>query len=841
MDDSTKIASVRFLAAHKRPYFATALFAMHLVAESRVETMAVDKYGRVYINPARIGTGSTASGEQWTAEQCAAVLVHELGHWLRKHHERAEHLIRQAPIEEVEETAYRVNVCFPPGTILGDGLPVEAPRTETVGAAGRVRVVTPMVRQYEGPLLTIRAAGAVLRCTPEHPLRVVRRRHKKGLTPIRLKEPEWAEAGTLTETDYVVIPSLPGTVTDTVFSLEPYMREGGNSLASRCTQREFVLNTETAWLLGLYTAEGSGRRSANLSLGPREQALVARAAGIAVAHGFAGTVTSHAGKAGAAGSITVYLSGPVLARALKEWCGDGALQKKVPWFIVHHTDLAIVRAYLEGLLAGDGSTSNQHVVLSTASAGLAVQVRLLLCRLGLGTWQTSRVQKAGRRILGKLIQSANKLFSVGWRWEPAQSPRTFKGRTFSSYARRWKPVDGGIAVPVRSVTSEPYSGPVYNMETSDHTYVAEGLLVHNCEDLEINDDFEAEKEAPEMKLHLPGDPPLPRKFGWPDGKLWEEYYQMMLANPPPKRGGGKAGSGQPGGGSPGQGLGKPQPSGRHPAPGKPAGDGSLPEKCDCGSGAHGVARPYELPAPGTGEPGKKAPGIGEAEGDLLRRQVAAEIQSAAQRAPGSVPAGWKRWAETLLEPAVVPWERELSALVKTAVTMARGAVDYSYTKVSRRGSFGGVLMPALVRPCPEASVVLDTSGSMGGDLLARALCEVQGILRVVGQRKVPVLCCDAAVHGGAQRVSSALDVELAGGGGTDMGVGIAAAQKLQSKVIIVLTDGATPWPKEPPRGCQLVVGVLDPAVDWEKSYPPPPYAKRVLAIRDPKGKSKAAA
>jgi len=103
-----------------------------------------------------------------------------------------------------------------------------------------------------------------------------------------------------------------------------------------------------------------------------------------------------------------------------------------------------------------------------------------------------------------------------------------------------------------------------------------------------------------------------------------------------------------------------------------------------------------------------------------------------------------------------------------------------------------------------------------------------------------VLCCDAAVHGGVQRVSKALDVELAGGGGTDMGVGIAAAQKLQSKVIIVLTDGYTPWPAEPPRGCQLVVGVLDPAEGWEQNYPPPPYAKRVLAIRDPKGKAAAA-
>lgn len=818
MDDNTKIATVRFLAAHKRPYFATALFAMHLVPRPNTMvdlgggvlmplTMAVDQYGRVYIDPNRIHIGTGVPQDKWSVDEAASVLVHEVGHWLRKHSERAEPILRAASLDDAERARYRINVCFPPGTILGDGLPVEAPRTETVGAAGRVRVVAPLVRQYDGPMLTIRAAGAIVRCTPEHPLRVVRRRHKKGLTPIRLKEPEWAPASTLTDADYVVIPSLPGEVTETIFSLEPYMREGPTGLATRCTQREFVLDVDTAWLLGLYTAEGSGRVQSDLSLGPTEYGLATRAGGIAVAHGFSQNIRHQ--KSGGAGSIRLRFSGPVLARALKDWCGDGAINKRVPWFIMHHKNQGLLRAYLEGLLAGDGSASNGHVTLATASAGLAVQVRLLVARLGIGTWQTITKQKPGRRILDRTIESSRVLFTIGWRWEPARSTRTFRGRTFSAYTRRWKPVDGGVAVPVQDVTSAPYSGLVYNMETSDNTYVAEGLLVHNCEDMELNDDLKNEG------MPLPDDPPMPHKYGYPEGRLWEEYYQMLLKNPPPSGGGG-GGAAKKGPGSR---------SGKGAA-------GTLPENCDCGSGAHGVPREYELPAPGGAT---KEPGIGEAEGDLLRQQVAREIQAAAAR--GNVPAGWKRWAEALLEPPVVPWERELSALVKNAVTMARGMSDYSYAKVARRGAFEGVLMPALVRPNPEAAVVVDTSGSMGTALLARALIEIKGILRAVGQRRVPVLCCDAAVHGGVQRVSNVLDVELAGGGGTDMGIGIEAAQKLRANVVIVLTDGYTPWPAEPPRGCQLVIGILNPDSGVEEHYPPPPYAKRVLKIRDPKDKA----
>lgn len=334
---------------------------------------------------------------------------------------------------------------------------------------------------------------------------------------------------------------------------------------------------------------------------------------------------------------------------------------------------------------------------------------------------------------------------------------------------------------------------------------AVAFLSNVAQDCELNDDLKNEG------LPLPDDPPMPHKYGYPEGLLWEEYYQLLLKNPPQSKGGAGAGSGQKGKGA--------------------GGGGSLPEQCDCGSGAHGQSRDYELPAPGGSGEGK-TPGIGEAEGDLLRAQVAREIQAAAAR--GSVPAGWRRWADALLEPPVVPWERELSALVKNAVTMARGMSDYSYAKPSRRGSFHEVIMPALVRPNPDAAVVVDTSGSMGTDMLTRALAEIKGILRAVGQRKIPVLCCDSAVHGGVQRVSSAFQVELAGGGGTDMAVGIAAAQKLRASVIIVLTDGYTPWPAEPPKGCQLVIGVLNPDSPWETDYPPPPYARRVLRIRDPK-------
>ncbi|WP_240797229.1 VWA-like domain-containing protein [Streptomyces sp. F001] len=66
----------------------------------------------------------------------------------------------------------------------------------------------------------------------------------------------------------------------------------------------------------------------------------------------------------------------------------------------------------------------------------------------------------------------------------------------------------------------------------------------------------------------------------------------------------------------------------------------------------------------------------------------------------------------------------------------------------------------------------------------------------VGGNRVAVLACDADVHAVA-RVTAVDQVELAGGGGTDMTVGIrnALAAPEPPNIVVVLTDGYTPWPR----------------------------------------------
>ncbi|WP_433515055.1 vWA domain-containing protein [Nonomuraea sp. CA-143628] len=295
------------------------------------------------------------------------------------------------------------------------------------------------------------------------------------------------------------------------------------------------------------------------------------------------------------------------------------------------------------------------------------------------------------------------------------------------------------------------------------------LRVNVAQDCEINDDLLADG------LALPEGRVEPGTFGLTAGRLFEEYLPRL----PPSA------------------------------------------ACsDCGSGAHGSPGDWEIT--GDGGPG----GVSTVESEALRRHTA-EAMRAHQRNRGSLPAGWQRWAEQILEPTV-DWRRVLAGAVREAVAWAAGAVDYTYHRPSRRtAALRGIVLPSLRRPLPVVAIVIDTSGSMGEDELAAALAEVTGVLREVGVggNRVTVLACDADVQTAA-RVTSAQQVNLAGGGGTDMRVGISAALALPERpgVVIVLTDGFTPWP-DAPSSARLIAALIG-------ADPPSPPAW-VEAVRIP--------
>lgn len=299
-------------------------------------------------------------------------------------------------------------------------------------------------------------------------------------------------------------------------------------------------------------------------------------------------------------------------------------------------------------------------------------------------------------------------------------------------------------------------------------------------DAEVNDDLES------MGLTTPAGVVSPRGLGLPPGRLAEEYLSLIEVLDAAHRRGGRP----------------------------------LADPIDCGGAVDGI----DDAPPGAGP---SAPGLDDTERDLLELAVAREIETRSIRR-ATVPGGWRRWADRRLHPAV-DWRAELGALLRRGVRRAAGRVDFTYARPSRRTAGDGIVMPAMVGPDPDVTLVVDTSGSITPAILTGFLTEITEILtRAAGpRRRLRVICCDRRAHG-VQTVRRAEDIELVGGGGTDQREGMSAALALHPRpdLILVLTDGQTPWPDRRPP-VPVVIGLVEPGPGLRTQAPPPAWARTI--------------
>jgi predicted metal-dependent peptidase len=313
-------------------------------------------------------------------------------------------------------------------------------------------------------------------------------------------------------------------------------------------------------------------------------------------------------------------------------------------------------------------------------------------------------------------------------------------------------------------------------------------------DLEVNDAQWPALTPPQLFPPL-----LPLHYHLPEGKLVEFYYDELSRRP--------------------QSAG---PTGKQP---------SSPDE---GSGVHGHPRQWEL-----SEGDTQAPAMTELEQEVMRRAVAEEVVR--QKGQGTLPAGWVRWAEGVLTPQV-DWREVLKRRIRGAIVTGTGQrMDYSFVRPHRRAAvYAPVLPPSLQGDfLPRVACVVDTSGSIGQRELAQALAEVRQVLESV-RVPITVIPCDAVPYDPIQVFTQSqflqLCHQLRGGGGTDMVVGIEAALRLRPApdVVIVLTDGYTPFPWQRYR-VPVIFGILDPGGTGQVPRPPMPPWRREDVIIIPVG------
>jgi predicted metal-dependent peptidase len=177
---------------------------------------------------------------------------------------------------------------------------------------------------------------------------------------------------------------------------------------------------------------------------------------------------------------------------------------------------------------------------------------------------------------------------------------------------------------------------------------------------------------------------------------------------------------------------------------------------------------------------------------------------------GTIPGCLKSLIKHRLHPQPNPWDA-LRATVQLAVKAPRGNPDYTYQRPNRRQNAvpDMPLLKGLEKHSPKAVLIIDTSGSMTSQCLAKAITVIKQGLMALGGR-VPVICCDTRVTTDAVLTKVHDTFEFGGRGGTDMRVPIEYAQKkYRPDVTVLVTDTGTPWPDKPIKGQLIVAATQD--------------------------------
>lgn len=677
---------------------------------------------RIYLNP--------AAG--LSDEELRFVIAHEILHVALMHEQRRE-----------GRDPYLWNVsCFPAGTWTGWGKPIEE--------------VAMTSKRFTGDLRVIHSPASTVRCTPEHPFLVRRRPDSPGHDPLRnaepaprhVEEPEWIEAKDLDpQRDSVLVPAFePGQrVHDTTIDLRPYaargIRPGCPPVDRGCT--EIPLDADVAWMIGLYVAEGAGIEQVSFALHEDDAMHAARLVETARRLGWTGGIRG----SDAPDGMQVVIASPILARYLHDECGRDAHERHIPQVILRHADPLIRTAFLDGCRAGAGHrvraarTRQEAQQVASPSEALINDVVLLLAQDGMGG-------SKGLAVLDPLRAGEQGIKEVrlhAFTWdpnEPAVTTRQANGRPLPSTSRRWHADEYGVWYRVEGIGREPFDGPVYNLETEEHTYIANGLLVHNC-------DYLINRWLVQMRVgQLPA-----------VGVLYDEAYDDLSSEEIYAR------------------LAADVRRARKLVSLRGRGEGDILY----------------------GEPGWWTRGDGVRGEEWVRGALARGLDlHHRSKLAGRTPADLVDAIEAIAQPPV-PWDAQMAEWFQARFPPRQ--IGRTYARASRRQSAS----PDIVRPgrAPRDpngparvfAVVVDTSGSMTADDLGRACGAIMGYAVAHEVDAIRKIDCDAAAYdaGWIDPYELLGRVRMRGGGGTVLQPALDLLERLDDlpadAPVMILTDG----------------------------------------------------
>lgn len=165
----------------------------------------------------------------------------------------------------------------------------------------------------------------------------------------------------------------------------------------------------------------------------------------------------------------------------KSYGNEKSFNKKIPWGALIEFSRPILEAIIVGYFYGDGSRSGNRYTCATVSKELYEQLKYILFSLGIPF--TAKI--GGERKDKKGVHHKEAYYLTIASGRHMEKFSELLGDDFicknPNSKCPTKVVNGSIHIPIKSIESVFYEGPVYDIEVEDdHSFVTYQGIVHNC-------------------------------------------------------------------------------------------------------------------------------------------------------------------------------------------------------------------------------------------------------------------------------------------------------------------------------------------------------------------------
>lgn len=251
------------------------------------------------------------------------------------------------------------------------------------------------------------------------------------------------------------------------WEFEPILNHSKNQLDG------IALNEETAWLLGLYCAEGcyNAYNHIKITLDIKKEYLQNKSIEILEKHGIHALL--HKEPKGGVANVKVFRQ--QFCRKVDKEIGHGSTNKQIPESILYNKNKNILVSFLKGYYAGDGCMGYSNAVLrcQTVSKKLAIQLQTAWAILGynvsLSVNDRTNRKKQAKNIDYVLVQNEEKAYNLLGYERPKKK-----------YNRKYFILKDSIYTEISEISIKNKKDTIYKLTSKSHELCANCTKNHNC-------------------------------------------------------------------------------------------------------------------------------------------------------------------------------------------------------------------------------------------------------------------------------------------------------------------------------------------------------------------------